>query len=432
MNYFQKNLRFCSTFLSAEQVSNLKKISLSSLSTDSDFSFHKFKDSEVFKPLIALGRAKNSDLGFFKSQSLKNMANLLIDKHDKNLFSTLPLPLDEKDHILDSCSGFLAKDYLFFGGSSFLSSFNPVFFDNHQLVEPFTFNSLNCSSICICFDTLKEFSAFLSFIPLDSLVTYCKSESIGLNIIVAETSEALKRKISVHYASLMPTCLYGLKLILPKQASSVFLDCYSYLTDRVAFGRLILGEFGTSSDELNQLLQSLYKNIKNDNKYLSCSTTSSHFSEDSIVVVGGGPSLDDNIDYLKALSDKGFAIVAAGSCIGTLLKNNINVSAVILLERGSSVYHSCQEHSKQGYDISNIPLIASYTIDPRASTLFGQVIYFHRPLSVTANFFEEIASKSSLYISGPEAINAAVEVLMKCGFNDIYAIGCDLRRSYEL
>ena len=71
MNYFQKNLRFCSTFLSAEQVSNLKKISLSSLSTDSDFSFHKFKDSEVFKPLIAYNILQSIDI---LADSVKNFS----------------------------------------------------------------------------------------------------------------------------------------------------------------------------------------------------------------------------------------------------------------------------------------------------------------------------------------------------------------------
>ena len=70
-----------------------------------------------------------------------------------------------------------------------------------------------------------------------------------------------------------------------------------------------------------------------------------------------------------------------------------------------------------------ILLISSITVDPRLSSLFKDFL-LPPSVSTTASFGGE-SDKSSLLISGPEAVNAAVEVALKLGFNDVVMMGCD-------
>ena len=107
-------------------------------------------------------------------------------------------------------------------------------------------------------------------------------------------------------------------------------------------------------------------------------------------------------------------VVSAGSAIGALLRNGISPDYAVLLEMSSDVFRDMCLLVGEGYDLSEITLIASVTIDPRIASLFGSFVTYQRPVSTASLFFDD-ETKSALPYAGPQALNAAFEV---CLFSD--------------
>ena len=112
----------------------------------------------------------------------------------------------------------------------------------------------------------------------------------------------------------------------------------------------------------------------------------------SVILTASGPSLDDEISFLRDHSSA--AIVAAGSSVGTLLRNGIQPTAVVLLEMASVVYYDLLQLIVEGYDLSNIILIGSLSIDPRIKKLFKSFVAFSRPSMATATLLDDDSIQS--------------------------------------
>ena len=106
---------------------------------------------------------------------------------------------------------------------------------------------------------------------------------------------------------------------------------------------------------------------------------------DDVLIVASGPSLDRNIEELKSIQNS-ITIISAGSAIGSLLRNDIQPDYAVLLENNKSVFRDMCQLVGEGYDLKQITLIASITVDPRIASLFGSFITYQRPVS-TAFFF---------------------------------------------
>lgn len=432
MNIYQQNLDFLSPLLTDEQAVYLR--GLPSGNTEDGSSKHLADLSSKVSPPpltsgVILGRLRHSPDRFLDDSTLKYVASRIIDKHTTNLLANLPLRTKGDHSSPTENLKPLRRDLLFLGIYPFLDFFSANISTLPFFEPPTSSSQLDSlgskySSICLCIDSLHDLSTILHLVSFDALVTVFKSHNIGLQLIVQEEDSALRLAIYDYLIKSCPTALYGLHIFINPDSSPLLLELYAHLTDEAEFGRLILGEFGTSSDEMNQIIQSTYSLCKNPVTYLSTALPASD-SDESVILVGGGPSVDQFLPYLKSCSQKGDAIIAAGSSIGTLLRHGINVTGVVLLERGSSVYHACNTLIEAGYSLSDITLFASITTDPRLPRLFKRTCYYHRPRSVTSFLYAGDSAASSLQISGPEAVNAAVEILIKTGFRSIHAFGCD-------
>ena len=141
------------------------------------------------------------------------------------------------------------------------------------------------------------------------------------------------------------------------------------------------------------------------------------------ILTASGPSLDQYLDLIKSYQQK-VPIVCAGSSFSSVLKAGINPSAVVLLEMSSSVYYDLLDLIAEGFDLSQIYAFVSATVDPRIHSLFKGTIIFHRPLSSSACLFDDSYS-SQLPQAGPQAVNAALEVLVHLGYRNLFLAGCD-------
>ena len=92
------------------------------------------------------------------------------------------------------------------------------------------------------------------------------------------------------------------------------------------------------------------------------------------------PALDVEINQLKQyICDdvNDIFICAAGSSLGTLLRNSLTPQFVVYNEMGSNVFEDITELLTEGFDLSEITLVCPTTIDPRVPNLFFQKHIFY-------------------------------------------------------
>jgi hypothetical protein len=142
---------------------------------------------------------------------------------------------------------------------------------------------------------------------------------------------------------------------------------------------------------------------------------------ETVAIVGAGPSLDDAMDKLKEIRDR-VVLFSAGTALRPLLRNGIVPDFHCELENAPVVLDVLQEAGKHG-DLSQITLIASLSLDPRISSLFGERIFFFREASSgTALLSGEF---EPLWIAVPTCVNTALSAASYLGFTEFLFFGTD-------
>ena len=102
----------------------------------------------------------------------------------------------------------------------------------------------------------------------------------------------------------------------------------SWLKNPEGISQHVAGFFGGEVDEINQVIQSVY-NHKLVSKRLLLKPDSFHAP---VVLVASGPSLDSQLEWLRD-NQNSLTIFAAGSALGSLMRNGIEPDACCFLER---------------------------------------------------------------------------------------------------
>jgi len=184
---------------------------------------------------------------------------------------------------------------------------------------------------------------------------------------------------------------------------------------------LIHTGLGFFQDELEMTRTSYFNLVRHDDFRLFRKTEER--AEVPAFVVGSGPSIDDDIEFLKENQDRA-VIFSCGSAIGVLLANGIRPDFQMVLETTDAPFHMLESIAKS-YDFDGIAVIGSNTISPLIRSLFNERIFFLRQsLSPYAIFSP--GPEYSLDHSGPTVTNTGLEAALSLGFNEIYLFGCDL------
>ena len=264
-------------------------------------------------------------------------------------------------------------------------------------------------SITLVEDDYRQFGAALSFVDL-SVVKICKKLSVGLTLHVDSTRENLQDRLYTQFGTQNPTLLYGLQTLRSPIQSPVLMELHSWLHAPEGAAQHVLGLLGFATDEINQTQQALWNALCQPMHLVS----PGHLSPDlPIVLVASGPSLNDQIPWLRQHQDA-FNIVSAGSALGSLLRAGIKPHAAVFLERGAQVYSDLCDLLIEGYALQDLTAILSSTIDPRVPALFCDSVFFHRPVAAATDLFPG-DNQAILPVAGPHVVNAALEALLCLG-----------------
>ncbi len=151
-----------------------------------------------------------------------------------------------------------------------------------------------------------------------------------------------------------------------------------------------------------------------------------------VFVIGNGPSLDNDIDFLSKNQDKAL-IVSCGSALRALLKNGIQPDVHFELERTAHVPHWIK-NSADGIDgffdkLKKITLIQASQVHPEVAKLFGQSGMFMKDTETGSSFVNYALPNKGVALVprvAPTCLHSAVTILVIIGFHDFYLFGTDM------
>ena len=284
-------------------------------------------------------------------------------------------------------------------------------------------------SVDLIEDDLRQLVSTFSLIKLSDLVDLCSKKGIRFSLHIDPNQQNLQDRLFSQLSYSDPTLLFGLQIIRSPLRSPVLMELHSWLHAPEGASKHVGGLLGFATDEINQTQQALWNALTQ--QPMSVITTDQLAPEVPVIIVASGPSLDDQLGWLKD-HQEGLNIVAAGSALGSLLRAGIRPDVVVFLERGGQVYFDLYDLLVEGYSIEGITACLSSTIDPRVPALFSKCVFFHRPVAAATGLFPQ-DQISTLPVCGPNVINAALELSLALGTREILLVGADFaaaQRSY--
>lgn len=286
---------------------------------------------------------------------------------------------------------------------------------NYQSLEP-------PNSITIVETSALQTAMAMCLFDMESLVDFCKTSNIKIQLICSTDQENLHHDLYDYISTQIPTAILGMQVVPSPISSPESIKLTSWLFSHEGLGWRFLNSIGTSSDELNQLIQGIYNLSGSDRKLLTSGLPIDPQSH--ALIVASGPSIDQSLEAIKQYQNN-FTIFAAGSAIGQLLDNQIRVDACIFNERDAQFFEDLTALKQYEEQLRDIVLISSAQSDPRLAQLFADNIIFHRPASSVSALMSNEAEDHSLIHSGPESSNAALDSVLFLGFTKLVLVGVD-------
>ncbi len=138
------------------------------------------------------------------------------------------------------------------------------------------------------------------------------------------------------------------------------------------------------------------------------------------IIVGAGPSLDKNIDYIKEAKGKAF-IIAVDTALKTVLREGIQPDITISVDGHKPM--AIFEHEK----IKSIPLVfCKESNEQIMEKHIGKKIMFNLGKDYMTQFFERFGKKTDPLETGGSVANNAFSLAQYLGFKNIILVGMDL------
>lgn len=143
------------------------------------------------------------------------------------------------------------------------------------------------------------------------------------------------------------------------------------------------------------------------------------------VIVGAGPSVEADIEYLRKLKEHAF-IIAAGTAIQTLLHYGIQPHLIVSIDGSEGNYKAFQP-----LDINHIPLLYAAMIDYRIiEHRESRLLHVHlKSDSTIEHFMDNCGAESVIFRTTHSVTGTAVQAAIYMGCKEIVFAGQDLSYS---
>ncbi len=142
---------------------------------------------------------------------------------------------------------------------------------------------------------------------------------------------------------------------------------------------------------------------------------------EDIIVVGAGPSLNDNINFLAELQEK-VTIISCGTALRALYTHGIKPDIHVEIESNADT-KTVIEYINDNEWLRSIKLVAFAQVNPWVFQLFDKKVYFFKNQSCSAAIFDGLAPK--LEYATPTAVNAGITIASYYRPKRIFLVGVD-------
>lgn len=234
--------------------------------------------------------------------------------------------------------------------------------------------------------------------------------------VAGGTADDVGGSICSTLASTAPAALDGLALAAFGQE-----DLAKSLAQTMGqLGFRALATLGTFYDEC-LMLRNSERNLRLPNAYLYRNDTALK-PDMAALVVGSGPSLDQDIGFLQDHQETA-VIISCGSALSALLAAGIRPDFHIELENINVM--PTLGPAADGHDISDIPLIAPASVDPEAAQHFDRKIFSFRANLCNQPLYN-LDQRSQPVLAEPTVVNLAAAFARERNFGEICFFGVDM------
>jgi len=162
--------------------------------------------------------------------------------------------------------------------------------------------------------------------------------------------------------------------------------------------------------------------IENDNRHNAINNL-------PVIIVGNGPSLDNDIELLKSRQGK-VLIVSCGTALKSLLDNGIIPNAQVEMERTAALDKHYELFTTEELNtLKTIPIIALNTVYSGLLNRFSQAYSMLKINDAGTDLTCFLSSSNNFQVvkfCNPTVSNTALMAILHLGFKNIYLLGVDL------
>lgn len=182
--------------------------------------------------------------------------------------------------------------------------------------------------------------------------------------------------------------------------------------------------WGFCEDEIIGISHTL-SNISDNKAAILLENAKLYKKEQPVFIIGNGPSLDNDLAYIKA-NQENVVIISSGTSLKPLLNYGIIPDLHVEQERPKSIY---QWVKKIGYEdtLKEIPLLCLNTVYPGILNLFKRPYVMLKAGDAGTSFIHEYVSDKylELFFCNPTVTNASTSGAVAMGFKEMYLFGLD-------
>lgn len=230
-------------------------------------------------------------------------------------------------------------------------------------------------------------------------------------------SDIREGRLSIVYHEDIAVCMKQLKT-----GSALLVHCPSVqCVENVEIRELLEDYFMVTSSmyEQGNLLEENFIRLQ-DMKLPECSELRELFERKNCVLVGGGPSADEEMDAIKRYREK-IVVIAVGTIVGKLMNNGIRPDVIVITDPQKHMYRQIQ-----GLDTKGIPLIL-------LSTASADIVpYYQGKVYLAYQKGYENAEKAAwengylLFETGGSVSTLAIDIAIRFCAQKIILVGMDM------
>lgn len=268
------------------------------------------------------------------------------------------------------------------------------------------------------------FYASLYTFDYASVLTFAKENNIRIELFVGDICDSMQYRLykvlferGFYLVSLSFIYIHYANDLITKEIDTLF-NIYMFLNESHGF-----------FDDTLFALNNTY-NLLLQNRSLASVSSSNKYENTPVFIVGNGPSLDKDLDFLRKNQDKAL-IVACGTAIETLFHEGIQADFYVAVERLHDVATTLNIFTHNDY-LDNVILLTTNVVHKNTLKFFKKEIIFAKENEFSANIFDldskykECKDKwSQCHVVNPLVVNMALSALFCLNFSNIYLFGVD-------